>query len=346
MKKDLLNIIPTSPVLSREELEQYVHNPQLSDKEKYAIELKINNNPINQELLEIYRQNPNALDSGCKSCFIKPLLIWSLGSLTVIGVFIVLWLMFFDETTTDTRLSTTNTKPFEKLKEAPKKASEAPKENHLKEVNSLTISPKQTIAYSTIAPITGKKANGIESEPPSMPELSLKKKYPAKYLGDFKVTDYGKIRKQDSYRTPDLPGTPAGQTVVLEQDVNLRAENDSLFYMGFLRETLRGFKHKKYQAILPAWKTILKQFPDDDNALFYGALTKFKLEQYEASVADLEQVLDNPMSNFNEEADWYLALNYYHLGQKQACCAILERIIKEATFYKEKAQLLIKQCQH
>jgi hypothetical protein len=348
MEKKLLNIVKESPVLSRQELEDYVNNPDLSETQKYQIELKITNNPINQELLDAYLSNPSVLKtkSCCRNRFNNDMLKWVLGTFSlilIIGIIFFLSTMKSGKTIAEAEvLSQDTTIEQEPDLDEPIEESQEPM---ISETNSIRISPKQTIAYSTVAPITPKTIKKIELEAIQSPKPKIDKKYPAMYLADFKVTDYRKIRKIGKPKDLSLSGTPASEAFLNSESETFKLENDSTFYLDFLRETLRGFKHEKYQAILPAWNTIIKQFPEDDNALFYRALTYFKLEQFDASTEDLHAVLANPMSNFDEEANWYLALNYYKLGKLKLCRTTLKSIIADASFYKEKAKILLKQCE-
>ena len=62
MDKHLKHIVETSELLTQSEIQNYLSNNALTKEERFRIELKINNNPANQELLDAYKEMPDLFD--------------------------------------------------------------------------------------------------------------------------------------------------------------------------------------------------------------------------------------------------------------------------------------------
>lgn len=347
MNSKLLNIIEKSDLLTQKELMDYASKEKLSKEQVYSIEQKIANNQDNQDLLDAFNAQPNLFKDFrfLKSPLDNNNLEWILVSFSVFVIFI--GIVFFVKVPQKEHLShkSNSIVKFDhvKIKTSANKRilKQDNVERKLFKINaqrqsSLNIERELYV----ISPIQSKVVKSIDVKEKKRKALKNTNKYPSIYLHDFKVTDYRKIRYRKRNETIQLSGTSASSEKAWQMSTFEKMQQDSVFYIDFLRETLRGFKHKKYSLIIPEWKKILNAYPDDDNALFYRAISNYKVSEYEASVSDLNNVLKNPMSNFTQESNWYLALNYSALGRIKESLEILDIIIEQDSFYAKSANML------
>jgi tetratricopeptide (TPR) repeat protein len=84
------------------------------------------------------------------------------------------------------------------------------------------------------------------------------------------------------------------------------------------------------------YRKILKQFPQDENALFYGGLAAFRLGQYSKAQSLLAKAINQKGGVFYEESLWYLALSLQELNNPQAD-SIFCIIQQYDSFYEDQA---------
>ena len=87
---------------------------------------------------------------------------------------------------------------------------------------------------------------------------------------------------------------------------------------------------------------ILKEHPKEVNGLFYGGLSNYNLQRYDAASTKLDLVLTNKETEFNEEATWYKALTLLKLKKEIDAKKVFEKIIKSNGFYRVKAEEKLK----
>jgi TolA-binding protein len=158
------------------------------------------------------------------------------------------------------------------------------------------------------------------------------------YLLDFKVLDYRYYRSKPLDKKIDvLNGTPADQ----ESKNNMEIEPKyavEVSYFNFLEKSLHYFEKKKYSEAASRFKEILQTYPDDVNALFYGALCYYNSGEFFESEKLLLRLEVNKYSNFEEESQWYLCLTYKSLEKKSQYTKLKEQIILKNGFYSKKAR--------
>ena len=123
------------------------------------------------------------------------------------------------------------------------------------------------------------------------------------YLNDYKVVDYRFYRKRplEEQKNELLTGVPAS----FETNENLKT-NDELeiekSYFNFLEKSLKLLKEEKYNFAEERFELILKTYELDVNALFYLAITKYKLKEYRSCLEMLDK-LENArkLAELNEE---------------------------------------------
>ena len=160
------------------------------------------------------------------------------------------------------------------------------------------------------------------------------------YLLNYKVLDYRKYRSKPKLENEfQLSGTPADQ----EKKQVIGKENDKAVqvnYFNSLNNALVYFEKENYGMAAQQFDMILTSFPDDINALFYGALSHYNVKEYSACETKLKLLKLNNFTNFSEEQEWYLCLTYKALKKMSQYEELRKEIINKNGFYTLKAVAL------
>lgn len=160
------------------------------------------------------------------------------------------------------------------------------------------------------------------------------------FLNDLKVIDYRIYRiRPIEQKINELGGTPADREKNYNESTNKENSIEYTYY-SYLDKTLKYFNKNKFRIALNRFETILETYPDDANALFYGAICLFNLNQFELCENRLTQLENNRFTNFDQEKQWYLLLVYKSLDNKNSFEMLKEKIILENGFYSKSAKIL------
>lgn len=160
------------------------------------------------------------------------------------------------------------------------------------------------------------------------------------YLLNYKVLDYRKYRSKPKLENEvQLSGTSADQ----EKKQVIGKENDKIVqvnYFNSLNNALVYFEKENYGMAAQQFGMILASYPDDINALFYGALSHYNVREYSICETKLQLLKLNHFTNFSEEQEWYLCLTYKALKKMNQYEALRKEIINKNGFYTIKAVAL------
>lgn len=164
-------------------------------------------------------------------------------------------------------------------------------------------------------------------------------------LRNFIFIDYRSIRsKLIEPSSPNLTGVAANienehiaDHVLIDLDLSTE-----IAYHKYLEETAELMNKGHFDQSINRFEIILKQFPDDHNALFYVAFCKFQIQKYGESLNYLHQLKHPIWGNFEEETQWYIAKCYFELNQHHEFLKIANEIIRKNGFYATQAKALIK----
>lgn len=162
------------------------------------------------------------------------------------------------------------------------------------------------------------------------------------YLHDLKFIDYRGQRFISPTDTRTLSGTSAEREKKVKtvneafsnEKSSYRDESTQVAYHDFLTETAFLMKSGDYKKALSNFSTILKAYPNDDNALFYSGYCLFNLEKYSDAIPFFQQSEQSVRINFTEEAEWYLFLSYVELKDISRAKSQGEKIAVRNGFYK------------
>lgn len=161
-----------------------------------------------------------------------------------------------------------------------------------------------------------------------------------KYYHELKTVDYSKFYGQ-MVSAPgfDLSGVEAKYEYRMNNDEwNRYGPNTTrVTYGKYLGDAMEKFANNQYKEALQDYRVVLEQFPEDQNALFYGGLCYYNIGKPEKAIQFFLQIEKSYINTFYEEAKWYKALSYEQLNETEKLKATLEEIIDENGFYAKKA---------
>ncbi|NOQ73787.1 MAG: hypothetical protein GQ574_17400 [Crocinitomix sp.] len=160
------------------------------------------------------------------------------------------------------------------------------------------------------------------------------------YLFDLMVVDYRKMTRENqkiTYKRFELGGVSADQEGEVENKDDLIEREVKVPYFDYLRKSMSFFAEGRYKKALNRYLLILDQYPDDLNALFYGALSYHNLGKNAEAIVFFDKIINGELYVFNEEALWYKAKALIKLKKKSEAKSILEEIIAHGGFYTQEA---------
>ncbi|MFT5823283.1 MAG: tetratricopeptide (TPR) repeat protein [Crocinitomix sp.] len=160
------------------------------------------------------------------------------------------------------------------------------------------------------------------------------------YLFDLMVVDYRKITRENekiTYKRFELSGVSADQEDGVKNEDDLIEREVKVPYYDYLRKSMSFFAEGRYKKALNRYLLILDQYPDDLNALFYGALSYHNLGKNTEAIVFFDKIINGELYVFSEEALWYKAKALIKLKKKVEAKAILEEIIAHGGFYTQEA---------
>lgn len=148
------------------------------------------------------------------------------------------------------------------------------------------------------------------------------------YIKNFKVIDYRYYRDGDKDQSQSFSEDELGQQTL------------KVPYMNLLNKSIVDFSKEDYKLALLHFDEILSSYPDDANALFYGAMCLYNLQEYGQAEGRFVKLQNIPFANFREEGNWYLLHVYQQTKKEAAFSSLRNSIIEEKGFYAQKAENL------
>ena len=159
------------------------------------------------------------------------------------------------------------------------------------------------------------------------------------YIEGLKTIDY-----TSAYNTPSKNKLESGAPAEYENVSKMKKDGapskssiQAINYNDILEKGLTKYKLGNYEGAIEDLNTILSQFPNDLNAIFYTALAYYNLDKSELALKNLDKVLTDVNKTFYDEAKWYKVLTLIKQGRTQRAKEILNEIIAAKGFYKDKA---------
>lgn len=178
------------------------------------------------------------------------------------------------------------------------------------------------------------------------PTFSIaKKKAKEIYLMEFKLIDYRAYRSKPELTTKQmtiLSGTSAGNGIEPETADDPKWKTIDIPYHDYIQQTMEQFRLGNFKQTLSRTQFILESYPTDVNALFYGGLCYYNLNELNQAIDAFNQVLANSFDNFDEEAMWYLANAYDLQHNKTKAREIFQVIVQQKGYYAKQAEKMLR----
>jgi tetratricopeptide (TPR) repeat protein len=160
------------------------------------------------------------------------------------------------------------------------------------------------------------------------------------YLFDLMVVDYRELKRENqkiTYKRFELSGVSADQEGESENENDLIEREVNIPYYDYLRKSMSFFAKGNYKNALNRYLLILEQYPNDQNALFYGGLSYHNLGKYDKAIVFFDKIINGDIFVFSEEALWYKVKALVKLKKNTEAKSILEEIIAHGGFYSQDA---------
>ena len=160
------------------------------------------------------------------------------------------------------------------------------------------------------------------------------------------MVDYRRIERKNTqitYTKYEFTGTSAEfENEFSEQNAELLETQVDISYWEYLVKAMESFSHGNYKSALNRYETILTQYTEDFNALFYGGLCYYNLGNFNKALNSFDRILQINLNAFKEEALWYKCKCLIKLGRKTEAKTLLDDIIAGDGFYTKDAMELRK----
>jgi TolA-binding protein len=170
--------------------------------------------------------------------------------------------------------------------------------------------------------------------------LETRKKIKEIYLHTFKLVDYRSIRSKPIIPTQqmDLSGTAANLEKPYKNEEEMKWKTVNVPYIDYINKSMQYMDKSSLKNALARFNIILTTYPDDINALFYAGFALYNLNEFDKARDKFFDVLQNGISNFDEEAMWYLALSYDKTGQSNKANDVFKTIASSESVYASLAK--------
>ena len=182
----------------------------------------------------------------------------------------------------------------------------------------------------------------IEQKPVTVSKQKTAKEI---YLQDLKAIDYSQYRTKPTIQIEQiiLTGIPADRKDkddIVPEEPQMKLVN--IPYMDYLDKSLNYTNRGKWKQALSRFNEIIKNYPDDLNARFYAGWCYYNLGQYDDACTNFSTCLQLEFSNFNDEAEWYLAESRLANGDKNSAKELFIKIKNQKGFYSKQAEKVLK----
>ncbi len=351
--------------LSKDELEGFLKE-ELSDAKTIEVGNKINSNEFYKEAVEGFKSVPGSINSLNQlqrsfsktkfklwntQNFIISILITSVTALTIV--------MFNGFTSKINIKNSNNITENNILTEEDKieiieieTASDISEDKQIDYIETLkgqpeTIERIDNKSYEYIQKLSSKGPVAIKITDISIinEKIVNNKRYtytnfPVYYLIDLKAVDY-RLVYQNKIENNEFQIGGLDPKYANPDEVNneLHTLTTVLYtYKDFLRRALGKFKKNKYKEALFDFRIIIKQYPEDLNAYFYGGLCYYNIGRNTKAIKWFDFVINHYISAFDAEAEWYKAKTLLNMNKKADAIELLNNIIEKNEFYSKYAK--------
>ncbi len=208
-----------------------------------------------------------------------------------------------------------------------------PEKSIIAEIRAL---PNKVIIPESIAPLNYTKVIQIENNTSDINLIGYYRyssNHMYSYIGNYKVIDY-RYDKRMNRKNMNIPSNFIDINIP-DKLSDIRTE---LTYVAFLEQALDKINRKNYNGAIEDFNTILDQYPNDLNAVFYKGLCLYQTNSNNTSINYFDIALSSKINTFHEESKWYKGLILKEEKQYAAAEKVLEEIVNEQGYYGVQAK--------
>jgi TolA-binding protein len=156
---------------------------------------------------------------------------------------------------------------------------------------------------------------------------------------NYKLADYTALR-QENWQKFSLDDVGVSAQFKNEEERNKyynEHPEQRIDYVDYVSQCVKAYDENKFALAIDRFAEILKQYPDDVNALFYTGMSHYKLGSYSTAEDLFSKVEKNFIRTFNEEALFYHGKSLKKLNRIDEANALFVKVVKWNGFYKEQA---------
>jgi len=158
------------------------------------------------------------------------------------------------------------------------------------------------------------------------------------HIRDYKLVDYRGLREESfSVLKQDLTGLPAKYADEGERADGL-PQITGVPYVDYLEGAMVEFSQEDFITATKRFDKILKVYPNDANALFYGAMSRYYSGKEKGAISLFERALLGEHNTFYDEAEFYMARSLRESGKSDEAKVVFERIFDGDGFYAAQAE--------
>jgi TolA-binding protein len=158
------------------------------------------------------------------------------------------------------------------------------------------------------------------------------------HIRDYKLVDYRGLREESfPVLKKDLTGLPAKYADEGERADGL-PQITGVPYVDYLEGAMVEFSQEDFITATKHFDKILKVYPDDANALFYGAMSRYYSGKEKRAISLFERALLGEHNTFHDEAEFYMARSLRESGKSDEAKVVFERIFAGDGFYATQAE--------
>lgn len=175
-------------------------------------------------------------------------------------------------------------------------------------------------------------------------KLAYSPNAPYRFIHNLKVTGFQDYYFNKQFYTPATKGNLMAcytNSVDLQKSKSALKNYQLTYLHEWLADGLNYFNQKNYTTASYYFSELLKQNPEDINALFYTGLCNYYLAYYNAAILNFNTVISNKNNTFLLESNYYKALSLIANEQNQEGKLLLKKISEEGNFYAKPATQLL-----
>jgi hypothetical protein len=214
----------------------------------------------------------------------------------------------------------------------------------MEEINPIALRDTEVVPRVVNKDVTLRKDN---NDYPNSGEVVIHNRGGITYMGrilfihEYKIVDYTLLRREDWSGFEPATGIDAKYEDKKAKDDDRKLasqDHQSISYLTFIDQSITAFDRGSYRLSEEKFSVILGQYPDDVNALFYGGLSSYQLGNYDQAIVWFKGILQQSISTFHEEAEYYLAMSYKASKDYKSANDLFRSIQTKGGFYSTKAK--------